>query len=321
MALPENQPEKLFHQVQYVEVDSSAAGQRIDNFLIGLLKTAPRSLVYRLLRTGQVRVNKSRARPKLKLSAGDVVRIPPVTLTAASTVHLPSDALQAFEQAVVAEDDHWVFINKPVGLAVHAGTGVRFGIIDLAHRVFNDKQISLVHRLDRDTSGCLVLAKRRESAVHFQRCLKDGLVKKRYTALLAGRVGADFTETAPLKKNQPQDGERMVVVDTASGKPAVSRFMVTSNGDVCSLVDVEIETGRTHQIRVHAAHRGHPIIGDGRYGNRHLNRKLAEFVGRRMYLHAAEISFPAIDGKSTPAQMSAEIKHDWLTLQRTIRDL
>jgi 23S rRNA pseudouridine955/2504/2580 synthase len=318
MPLPEHRSEKQFQQVQHVQVDASAAGQRIDNFLLGLLKTAPRSLVYRLLRTGQVRVNKGRAKPHRKLSAGDVVRIPPVTLDAASTVHLPGDALQAFERSVIREDEHWLFLDKPAGLAVHAGTGVRFGIIDLAQHARDDKKISLVHRLDRETSGCLVLAKGREAAVHFQHCLRHGLVRKRYTALLAGPLSAGFTENAPLHKNQPRDGERMVVVDRKLGKPALSRFSVVSSGALCSLVTVEIETGRTHQIRVHAAHRNHPVIGDSRYGDRQRNRDLANVTGRRMCLHAAEISFPGVSSAAPPLHFSVDIQPQWLALHQRI---
>lgn len=316
MAESEPTPEKQFHQVQHVEVDAASAGQRIDNFLMRLLKTAPRSLVYRLLRTGQVRVNKGRAKPPMKLSAGDIVRIPPVTLASASTVHLPAQALRVLEQAIVRDDEHWIYINKPEGLAVHAGTGVKFGVIDLAQRLYDDKHIALVHRLDRETSGCLVLARSRTAAVHFQQCLRDGSVRKRYTAMVAGRVAGQFTETAPLQKNQPQNGDRMVVVDHQSGKPALSRFSAAVTGNTSSVVDVEIETGRTHQIRVHAAHRGHPILGDTRYGNRTINKNLTGCLGKRMYLHATQLTFPQIDaGKDRPMTgLTCEVKDSWLAL-------
>ncbi|MEM7259674.1 MAG: RluA family pseudouridine synthase [Pseudomonadota bacterium] len=320
MAQPELTPEKQFHQVQHVEVDASAAGQRIDNFLMRLLKSAPRSLVYRLLRTGQVRVNKGRAKPSMKLNAGDVVRIPPMTLATANTVHLPAGAISALEQSIVREDDHWIFINKPEGLAVHAGTGVNFGVIDLAQRIFDDKNIALVHRLDRETSGCLVLARNRIAAVHFQQCLRNGTVRKRYTAMVAGKVAGSFREDAPLQKNQPQDGERMVVVDHRIGKSAVSHFSPACTGEASSIVDVEIETGRTHQIRVHAAHRGHPILGDARYGDRNTNKRLVATLGKRMYLHAAQISFPKLDGSGAEPDigLACEVKDEWQALHKMI---
>lgn len=324
MALPTPPPEHIsdtnFSRVQYVEVDANSSGQRIDNFLISLLKSAPRSLVYRLLRTGQVRVNKGRAKPKLKLNVGDVVRIPPITLAPADKVHLPAEALRTLEKSIVRDDEDWVFLDKPAGLAVHSGTGVRYGVIDLAQHLFDNKEVSLVHRLDRETSGCLVLAKHRKAAVHFQQCLREGKVAKRYTAIVAGFVRRGFTENAPLRKNQPQDGERMVIVDRKAGKSAKSIFTIVQQGSATSVVDVEIETGRTHQIRVHAAYRGHPVLGDSRYGDRQLNRRLVATFGKRMYLHAAEISFPPFEpqqGDVRSIRHEADTKPDWLVLHKT----
>lgn len=308
-----------FHQVQHVEVGSSANGQRIDNFLMGKLKTAPRSLVYRLLRTGQVRVNKGRVKPGHKLVTGDLVRIPPVTLSSANIVHLPKAALTDLEKSVISVDEHWIVINKPCGLAVHAGTGVSFGVVDLAQKIFDDKEISLVHRLDRETSGCLVLAKNRPAAVFFQQSLRDGLVKKHYTALVAGELSQDFVERAPLTKNQPQDGERMVVVDNKQGKSALSRFKPVTAGGSCSRVNVEIETGRTHQIRVHAAHRGHPVLGDARYGNRELNRRAAGLGAKRMFLHAALLEFPGFGKNSADTnRFEAVVPDSWEQTMTTL---
>ncbi len=307
------EPDQQFHQVQHVEISPANEGQRIDNFLMGRLKTAPRSLVYRLLRTGQVRVNKGRIKPGFKLTAGDQVRIPPVTLANANTVHLPASAVQQVESAIVFQDEHWIVINKPDGLAVHAGTGVKFGVIDLVQQLFDDKSISLVHRLDRETSGCLVLAKNRLVAVHFQQALRDGKVSKRYRAILTGEVTDGFTERAPLVKNQPQAGDRMVVVDHKLGKPALSRFEPVQPGKQCSLVNVEIETGRTHQIRVHAAHRQHPVLGDPRYGDKHLNKLLSGSGEKRMYLHAAEIAFPVFsnNNQESECRFEAEMPQSW----------
>lgn len=308
-------PDKQFHQVQHVVVAAEQSGQRIDNFLLGLLKTAPRGLVYRLLRTGQVRVNKGRIKPAYKLSVGDDVRIPPVTLTTGSAVHVPAAVIQQVEASVIAESDHWIVLNKPAGLAVHGGTGVKFGVVDAIQKAFDDTAISLVHRLDRETSGVLILAKNRPAAVHFQSVLRDGSVDKRYSALLNGKFENQITVDAPLLKGEPETGDRMVTVDMVHGKSALTIFKPVEIGAACSLVDVKIESGRTHQIRVHAVHSGHPVLGDPRYGDRVANRCAAGLSDRtltkqqrgRMFLHAREIAFP--DLADRPVQKSPESNH------------
>lgn len=311
-------PDEQFQQVQHIVVPANNAGQRIDNFLMGLLKTVPRSLVYRLLRTGQVRVNKGRIKPGFKLSAGDDVRIPPVTVSTETQLHLPADLLKTIEATVIFEDDQWIVINKPQGLAVHGGTGVKFGVIDLIQRVYDDTSISLVHRLDRETSGCLVLAKSRPASIHFQQALRAGQVEKRYRAWLKGCFENSVVVDAPLLKNQPEAGERMVVVDRSHGKDALSRFTPVQAGRRCSLVDVSIETGRTHQIRVHSAHIGHPVVGDPRYGDRALNREVQKVVAGRMYLHAAEIAFPsAVSGDDT-LRFQTDAETPWSQLGESI---
>ena len=177
-----------FHKVRYVSVTSDQTGQRIDNFLMGLLKTVPRSLVYRLLRTGQVRVNKGRVKPSCKLRDGDIIRVPPVTVSDDKVVHLPVTLLEQIEKCVLHQCDNWIVINKPHGLAVHGGSGVKFGVVDLLQKVFDNDRISLVHRLDRETSGCLVFAKNRLAATHFQRALKDGQVQSTTSHCWAGRL-------------------------------------------------------------------------------------------------------------------------------------
>jgi 23S rRNA pseudouridine955/2504/2580 synthase len=317
-----------FHKVRYVSVTADHSGQRIDNFLIGLLKTAPRSLVYRLLRTGQVRVNKGRVKPSRKLQDGDVVRVPPVTLADDSVVHLPAALLQQVEQSVMHECDNWIVINKAPGLAVHGGTGVKFGVIDLLQKVFDDKRISLVHRLDRETSGCLVLAKSRVAAVHFQQSLEAGQVHKHYAVVVAGAFRHATEIDAPLAKNgEPDSGDRMVQVDHTRGKPALSLFRPREVGSRCSLVDVEIKTGRTHQIRVHAASVSHPVVGDDRYGDRAVNRWAGQHT-KRMCLHAARIEFPSLPLAAKPAEsakttapdvhiFSCAEDPDWLALARS----
>ncbi|OED38411.1 hypothetical protein AB833_19725 [Chromatiales bacterium (ex Bugula neritina AB1)] len=302
-------PDQQFHQVQHVTVLPEHSGQRIDNFLMSLFKTVPRGLVYRLLRTGQVRVNKGRIKPAYKLSVGDDIRIPPVTVTTEVGVHVPAAVIKQVEASVIAENSHWIVLNKPAGLAVHGGTGVRFGVIDAIHKAFDNTSISLVHRLDRETSGVLVLAKNRPSAVHFQDSLRAGKVGKQYSALLTGEFENTVAVDAPLLKGQPETGDRMVTVDHLAGKPARSLITSIEAGPVCSLVDVQIDTGRTHQIRVHAAHTGHPVLGDPRYGDRTVNRlvnnlsdrSLSKIERRRMFLHAREIVFPGMPDQPDPS--------------------
>ena len=315
-------PER-FHKVHYVTVSGEHAGQRIDNFLIGLLKTIPRSLVYRLLRTGQVRVNKGRVKPARKLCDGDVIRVPPVTFADEKSLHLPASLLQQIEKSVLHECSNWIVVNKPHGLAVHGGSGVKFGVIDLLQKVFDDDRISLVHRLDRDTSGCLVLAKNRLAAVHFQDALKNSRVRKHYVALLSGSISDACRVDVPLAKTgDPDTGVRMVQVDRQRGKPALSLLQPRQTGTNCSLVDIEIKTGRTHQIRVHTTFLGHPVIGDDRYGDRTVNRWASSQGLKRMCLHAATVEFPDCpapiateDGKI--CRFSCLEDSRWLTLSQS----
>lgn len=306
-----------FHKVRYVSVTADQNGQRIDNFLMGLLKTVPRSLVYRLLRTGQVRVNKGRVKPSRKLIDGDVVRVPPVTLADDKVLHLPVSLLEQVEKSVMHNCDNWIVINKPPGLAVHGGSGVKFGVVDLLQKVFDDDRINLVHRLDRETSGCLVLAKNRLAAVHFQQSLKDDNVQKQYVALLGGAISEPSKVDAPLRKTgEPDSGDRMVQVDREGGKSALSLFSPRRTGVHCSLVDIEIKTGRTHQIRVHSAFLGHSVVGDDRYGDRKVNRWASSLDLKRMCLHAASIEFPQMpdtaSGEAGRHRFFCEEDSDWL---------
>lgn len=300
-----------FHKVRYVSVTAEQTGQRIDNFLMGLLKTVPRSLVYRLLRTGQVRVNKGRVKPSRKLQPGDIVRVPPVTQADDKIVHLPASLLKLTEESIIHDCENWVVINKPHGLAVHGGSGVKFGVIDLVQKIFQDDRISLVHRLDRATSGCMVLAKNRLASIHFQRALKDGEVHKHYVALLAGAVSEARQVDAPLRKAGESDtGDRMVQVDRENGKVALSLFNPKKAGALCSLVDIEIKTGRTHQIRVHSSFIGHAVVGDDRYGDRAVNRWASSLDLKRMCLHAATITYPDLPAQPGPNQLSFACAED-----------
>lgn len=300
--------------VRMVTVDGERAGQRIDNFLLGQLKGAPRSLIYRLLRTGQVRINGKRAKPEARLEGGDEVRIPPVKLAEEGERKAPpAGFLARLESAIVFEDARLLALNKPSGLASHGGSGINFGAIESMRALRPNQSLELVHRLDRDTSGLLVIAKKRSALTELQALLReddpDGGrgISKRYLALLAGRMpDGELVVDAPLHIGLRQGGERHVQVN-ASGKPSLSRFRVLERRGGQSYCEVKIETGRTHQIRVHAKHIGHPVAGDDKYGDEAVNRKLREKAGlKRLFLHAASLQF-SLDGGKAPYVLNAPL--------------
>ena len=297
--------------VRRVQVDADRAGQRIDNFLTGQLKGVPRAMVYRLLRTGQGRINGKRAKPDARLAEGDEVRIPPVRLDEPGTPTRPPERLlAALEAAIVFEDARLLVLNKPSGMASHGGSGISFGAIESLRALRPDQTLELVHRLDRDTSGLLVVAKKRSALVELQALLREdhgaGLTK-RYLALLTGRLpDGTLTVDAPLHIGLRQGGERHVQVH-AQGKPSVSHFRVLERRGGHSYCEVRIETGRTHQIRVHAAHLGHPVAGDDKYGAEDVNRRLRDQVGlKRLFLHAASLEF-ALDQGNAPYLLNAPL--------------
>lgn len=277
-------------RARLVSVTDDEAGQRIDNFLARHLKGVPKSHIYRILRRGEVRVNSGRIPARYKVCAGDTVRIPPVRVAApASPAGQPGGRLAP---RVLFENARCLIINKPAGMAVHGGSGVSFGVIETLRAEHPDAPfLELAHRLDRETSGCLLLARRRSFLRAFHELQRAGRVRKVYLALLAGSwTGGARTVDAPLRKNQLQGGERMVRVDS-DGKPAVSVFTPLEHYPGATLVEVELLTGRTHQIRVHAAHIGHPLAGDAKYGDREFNARMRESGLRRMFLHAARLCF------------------------------
>ena len=255
-----------------VRVPDERAGQRLDNFLLGQLKGAPRSLVYKLVRSGQVRINGGRAKAERKLEVGDEVRIPPVRIESPQDAGRlpPKTMLAALEAAIVFEDARLLAINKPSGVASHGGSGISFGVIETLRALRPRDTLELVHRLDRDTSGLLVLAKKRSALTELQRLLREdhGLgIEKRYLALLVGRMPDGIMSVdAPLHIGLRQGGERHVQVN-AIGKPSISHFRALERRGGQSYCEIRIETGRTHQIRVHAQHIGHPVAGDDKYGD------------------------------------------------------
>jgi len=284
------EPAYNFPKVRQVNVTAEEAGQRIDNFLARYLKGVPKSHIYRIIRRGEVRVNSGRKRAQYKVCAGDTVRIPPVRVSADSTVRV-SPGL-SLEDHILYENSRCLVINKPSGIAVHGGSGLSYGVIE-AMRAGRPQApyLELAHRLDRGTSGCLVLAKRRSFLRVFQEQLRQGDVVKHYLALVSGAWdGGKQTVKAPLRKNLLRGGERMVTVDE-SGKEAISVFKPVTTFREATLVEVELKTGRTHQIRVHGAHIGHPLAGDEKYGDPVFNQALKRLGLRRMLLHAHYIEF------------------------------
>jgi 23S rRNA pseudouridine955/2504/2580 synthase len=297
--------------VKLVRVPEERDGQRIDNFLMNQLKGAPKSLVYKIVRSGQVRINGKRAKPDSRVAGGDEIRIPPVVLGEAGAVRPPPKSLlETLERAIVFEDASLLALNKPSGLAAHGGSGVSFGAIEALRALRPQQSLELVHRLDRDTSGVLVVAKKRSALLELQALMREGedeeAPNKRYLALLVGKMPqGTMTVEAPLLRLSG-GGDRSVRVDP-KGKPSVSHFKLIERRGGHSFCEVRIETGRTHQIRVHARHIGHPVAGDDKYGDPGVNKRLREQIGlKRLFLHAASMEF-ALDGGRIPYVLNAPL--------------
>ncbi|MEN1971213.1 RluA family pseudouridine synthase [Luteimonas sp. MJ204] len=300
--------------VRQVRISEDRDGQRLDNFLLAYLKGAPRSLVYKIVRSGQVRVNGGRVRADRRLEGGDEVRIPPVRIEDPADKGSPSPGLlEAVAGSVVFEDARLLAINKPSGVASHGGSGISFGVIETLRALRPNQELELVHRLDRDTSGLMVVAKKRSAMSELQALMREGSgtgLRKRYLALLLGRMpDGVMSVDAPLHVGLRQGGERHVQVDP-SGKPSLSHFRVLERRGGQSYCEVRIETGRTHQIRAHARHIGHAVAGDDKYGDAEANRRLRDKVGlRRLFLHAASLEF-SLDSGQAPYVLSAPLAPD-----------
>jgi 23S rRNA pseudouridine955/2504/2580 synthase len=281
-----------FSSVRSVEVGPERDGQRLDNALMALLKGVPKTHIYRLMRTGQVRVNGKRAKPDTRLVAGDQLRIPPVRLAErAEPGTPPATMLNEIRRAVIFEDRDFLAIDKPAGVASHGGSGVAFGAIELLRAARPQDHLELAHRLDRDTSGVLVLARSRRGLTGVQELIRAGETSKQYLCLMTGKLHrVKFDVNVPLRKSVLSGGERMVRVDD-EGKPALTFFREIERHPDCSLVEATLATGRTHQIRVHAAHAGHPLAGDPKYGDREANKRFRELGLKRTFLHAARFEF------------------------------
>lgn len=304
-------------KVQFVKVSTGQVGQRLDNFLLGQLKGVPRSRIYRLVRRGEVRINKKRAKPDTRLESGDTVRIPPYTGPQQTPVPAPGEKLRrTLERSILHEDDNFLVLNKPAGLAVHGGSGIRLGLIEALRQLRPEwSDLELAHRLDRDTSGCLIIAKNTIFLRSLHGQLKAKTVKKSYLALVHGSWPETLVEVdAPLQKNELGSGERIVKVDPA-GKPSRTLFRVIQRFTDVTLIEAMPETGRTHQIRVHCLSTGHPIVGDAKYAHGKHREGLAEPMASRenLCLHASKIQFSDPDS-GRPVEFSAELDGEFQSL-------
>jgi len=298
--------------IQHLTVAADQVGQRLDNYLLSRLKGLPKSRLYRIIRKGEVRVNKKRVKPDYRLEIDDVIRIPPLRLSTPNAKISPNEKLTAlFEKSIIFEDKNFLAINKPSGIAVHGGSGIQLGVIETLRALRpKEKFLELVHRLDRDTSGCLLIAKKSSILKELHELLRTGGgIKKTYLALVAGHWPSSLKKIdVPLHKNQLQSGERIVRVHE-SGKNCLTEFHPIQSFADATLIEAMPITGRTHQIRVHAQYAKHPIIGDEKYGDKSANKKMRELGCKRLFLHASELEFylPSIEKRF---QLKAELPDD-----------
>lgn len=311
------QPNSSINKVTQVIVNEKNIGQRIDNFLFTHLKGVPKSRIYRALRKGEVRVNKKRVDADYRLEKDDLIRIPPLRVSERPKNRAPIWTLQRMEESLIYEDEQMLIINKPSGIAVHGGSGVDFGVIETWRELRPQlKMLELAHRIDRDTSGCLMIAKKRATLLALQDLQRAQGIEKVYLALVRGYWPGKKLVDLPLEKNILQSGERMVRVSDR-GKESQSIFEPLQHYVGATLVKVTLLTGRTHQIRVHATHSGHPLAGDEKYGDKTFNKKIRDLGLKRMFLHAASLQFKLPTSESSIALCST-LDSDILELLRKL---
>jgi 23S rRNA pseudouridine955/2504/2580 synthase len=316
---PDTQAEMRQLGVRKIQIDEEQAGQRIDNFLRRELPGMPKSRLYRILRRGEVRVNGGRVRADYKLAPGDLVRVPPARVNAEST-NPPAGSGRVLLENILFEDSRMLVVNKPAGMAVHGGSGISHGVIEILRSARPElRDLSLAHRLDRETSGCLVLAKRRSALRSLHALFREGRVEKNYLALAVGdwQLGDQLID-APLLVQHRQGGERHVIV-SPEGKPAQTRIRLSKTFGFCSLLQCQPLSGRTHQIRVHAAHAGHPLACDERYGDGIENARFRQLGLKRLFLHAQSVSFPDEHGNELHFTAPLADDLDQFLLKRCVR--
>jgi 23S rRNA pseudouridine955/2504/2580 synthase len=282
--------------VRLVSISQDQHGQRLDNYLVGRLKGVPRAAVYRMIRTGQVRINGGRCKPASRLAEGDEVRIPPVHVHEPGKSTVSERICEQIRQAIAYQDGELIVVDKPSGMAVHSGSGLPWGLIDVVRQIFPDQYVELVHRIDRETSGLVVLARSGEALRHMTRQFRDGAVKKHYLCLLNGQLGeALVCVDAPLKEIQVAGEKRITAGD--EGKQAKTQFRLLQRFDDCTYVEAELFTGRTHQIRAHAKHLAMPLAGDEKYAAARSLKAWKKRGLKRVFLHAHRLAFLAPGGK------------------------
>ncbi|MBO1924203.1 RluA family pseudouridine synthase [Thiomicrorhabdus sp. 6S3-12] len=282
-------------KVQFLTVGEEDHGQRLDNFLMRHFRKAPKALIYRIIRKGEVRVNKGRSKVSNRIESGDVVRVPPMRLPQTDKVEdseIPADELRQIEQAILYEDADLMVVNKPSGVAVHGGGGIRYGLIEVLRALRpRAKRLELVHRIDRDTSGCILVAKKASVLKALHQQMRDDQFEKRYLAIVSGTWPKNVSKVElPLRKDHLPNGGWHVKV-AQDGKSALSYFEVKQHLKECDLMAVRLKTGRTHQIRVHALAQGCALVGDDRYGDRELNKRFRKKGMKRLALHAHILGF------------------------------
>ncbi len=278
--------------VRFINVLEDDQGQRLDNFLVRHLKGVPKTRIYKLLRKGEFRVNKGRKKPDYRVQAGDVVRIPPIRTSETKQASPGGSVIEVVKRSIIFEDDAIMVINKPSGLAVHGGSGLNYGLIEALRAIYpNAPFLELIHRIDRDTSGCVMVAKKRSRLREIHRLMRESKLEKYYKLLVCGKWAKNNNRVdASLEKFTIQGGERMVKVSD-DGKPSLTIFKVLQEFDNATLLEADLKTGRTHQIRVHTKHSGNPIAGDDKYGDREVNKGFRDFGLKRLFLHAARLRF------------------------------
>lgn len=302
---------KKHPKVQFVTVGPANTGQRIDNFLLSQLKGVPKSKIYRILRKGEVRVNKGRIKPEYKLVEGDQIRIPPVRVSESPVVPKAGQPLlNQLKQAIIFENKELLVVNKPSGVAVHGGSGISLGLIESFRQLYPEGSfLELVHRLDRETSGCIMIAKKRSCLRYIQQQLREGRIQKTYQALVIGKWPKRKTKVShPLVKNKLQSGERIVRItspDAEGAKASLTEYKIAQQFSSATLIEAKPITGRTHQIRVHCQSAGHSIIGDDKYGDDEVNKSYRKKGLKRLFLHACKLEFSLIDG--TPIVIEAPL--------------
>jgi 23S rRNA pseudouridine955/2504/2580 synthase len=313
--------------VQLIEVLDGQEGQRLDNYLLSRLKGVPKSRIYRLLRKGEIRVNKGRVKPDRRVAVGDIIRVAPLRMSEKIVQAGPSIHLQKLlEQSIVYEDEKLLVVNKPSGLAVHGGSGINLGLIESLRAMRPDaRYLELVHRLDRDTSGCVMIAKKRSALLWLQNEMRARKIDKTYLALACGRWPKDRKRIdAPLRKIELASGERIVKI-SVDGKPSITHFKVLTRYQWATLLEVGLETGRTHQIRVHSQFAGHPLAQDEKYGDAEFNRRFNELGLKRMFLHAfsLDVRLPPAEGVQSAkihieAPLPVELEDSLQRLERLV---